>query len=87
MERITGQVIEASRAPETSGQRLAAMSVITEVKGADAMGMLLEAADDPDVAIRGGALRMAAGIPGSDVTRKWITRYSKVSQAARPDLL
>ncbi len=87
MERITGQVIEASRTPETSGQRLAAMSVITEVKGADAMGMLLEAADDPDVAIRGGAMRLAAGIPGSDVTRKWINRYSKVLQAARPDIL
>ncbi|MRR21228.1 hypothetical protein EG827_13705, partial [bacterium] len=53
MEKITGQVIEASRTSETAGQRLAAMSVITEVKGHDALGMLIEAADDPDIAIRG----------------------------------
>ncbi|MCK7534564.1 MAG: hypothetical protein MZV63_27940 [Marinilabiliales bacterium] len=48
------------------------MSVITEVKGTDALNMLLDAADDPDVAIRGGALRLAASMPGSDVTKKWI---------------
>jgi len=87
MEKITGQVIEASRTQETAGQRLAAMSVITEVKGRDALGMLLEAADDPDMAIRGGALRLAAGIPGSEVTKKWISRYAKVSPAAKPEIL
>ena len=87
MEKITGQVIEASRTQETAGQRLAAMSVITEVKGSDALGMLLEAADDPDIAIRGGALRLSAGIPGSDATKKWINRYSKVSPAAKPEIL
>lgn len=87
MEKITGQVIEASRTQETAGQRLAAMSVITEVKGSGALGMLLEAADDPDIAIRGGALRLAAGIPGSEATKKWISRYSKVSTAAKPEIL
>lgn len=87
MEKITGQVIEASRTPETAGQRLAAMSVITEVKGKDALGMLLESADDPDIAIRGGALRLAAGIPGSEATKKWISRYPKVSPAAKPEIL
>lgn len=87
MEKITSQVIEASRTQETAGQRLAAMSIITGVKGSDALGMLLEAADDPDIAIRGGALRLAAGIPGSEATKKWISRYSKVSPAAKPEIL
>lgn len=87
MERITSQVLEASNTHETASQRLAAMSVITEVKGIDALGMLLEAADDPDVAIRGGALRLASGIPGSEVTKKWISRYARVSEAAKPEIL
>ncbi len=87
MERITNLVIEASKTPETAPQRLAAMSILTEVKGIDALGMLLEAADDPDVAIRGGALRLAAGIPGSDVTKKWINRFARVSEAAKPEIL
>lgn len=87
MERIASQVIDASREQEAASQRLAAMSVIAEVKGSDALGMLLEAADDPDLAIRGGVLRLAAGIPGSDVTKKWINRYAKVSDAAKPEIL
>lgn len=87
MERITSQVISASQVPEAASQRLAAMSVITEVKGRDALGMLLEAANDPDIAIRGGALRLASAIPGSDATKKWISRYSRVSQEAKPEII
>jgi HEAT repeat protein len=87
MERITSQVIAASQAPEAASQRLAAMSVITEVKGRDALGMLLEAANDPDVAIRGGALRLSSAIPGSDATKKWISRYSRVSPEAKPEII
>ncbi len=87
MERITDQVLEASQVPEAAGQRLAAMSVISEVKGDGALAMLLEAADDPDIAIRGGVMRLAAGIPGSDATKKWISRYAKVSQEAKPEIL
>lgn len=87
MDRIASQVITASQAPEAASQRLAAMSVITEVKGRDALGMLLEAADDRDVAIRGGALRLASAIPGSDATKKWISRYSRVSPEAKPEII
>lgn len=87
MERIANQVIDASRDKEAASRRLAAMSIITEVRGNDALGMLLEAADDSDVAIRGGALRLAAGLPGSDVTKKWINRYARVSDAAKAEIL
>lgn len=87
MERIAEQVIDASMTPETASQRLAAMSVITAVRGSDALKMLLDAAGDTDVAIRGGALRLASGIPGSEATRKWINRYSKVSPPAKSGIL
>ncbi|MCA1741501.1 MAG: hypothetical protein LC630_03325, partial [Bacteroidales bacterium] len=87
MDRITDLVISKSSSPATAGQRLAAMSVKTAVKGNGALNMLLEAADDPDVAIRGGALRLAVAMPGSDVTKKWIGRYSKVRLEARPEIL
>ncbi len=87
MDKITGLVISKSNTPQTAGQRLAAMSVITAVKGNGALNMLLEAADDPDVAVRGGALRMAAAMPGTDVTKKWISRFAKVGSDARPGIL
>jgi len=87
MEKITGKVISASNTPATANQRLAAMSVITDVKGSSAIKILLDAAGDTDKAIRVGALRLAAAMPGSDMTAKWISRYAKVSPAAKPDIL
>ena len=39
--------------------------------------MLLDAVDDPDIAVRGGVIRLASLIPGEDVTKKWINRYGK----------
>ncbi len=87
MERIASLVMDVSQAPEASSQRLAAMSVIAEVKGSDALGMLLQAAGDTDVAIRVGALRLASAIKGSDATKKWINRYGKVAPEAKADIL
>lgn len=87
MDRITDLVMAQSKTPAMAGQRIAAMSVKAEVKGTGALNMLLEAADDPDVAIRGGALRLAAAMPGSELTKKWISRYAKVSPEAKPGIL
>ncbi len=87
MEKITDQVISHSTEPALAAQHLAAMSVITAVKGSGALNMLLEAADDPDIAVRGGALRLATSMPGSDVTKKWISRYAKVRPEAKPEIL
>ncbi len=87
MEKITDEVISRSQTPATAGQRLAAMSVVVAVKGMDALPMLLEAAGDPDIAVRGGALRLAGLLPGEEATKKWIKKYSKVSEEAKPEIL
>ncbi len=87
MKKITDQVISKSMTPATAGQRLAAMSVVVAVQGEDALSMLLEAAGDPDIAIRGGALRLAGLLPGEEATKKWIKRYSKVNQEVKPEIL
>ncbi len=87
MEKITSLVISKSTTPETANQRLAAMSVAVAVKGEDALPMLLDAINDPDIAIRGGVIRLATQIPGEDVTKKWINRYQKVRPEAKPEIL
>lgn len=87
MKKITDLVISKSTAAETAGQRLAAMSIIVAVKGEDALPVLLRAADDPDVAIRGGAMRLAGLLPGQEATRKWMKKYNKVSPVAKPEIL
>ncbi len=63
------------------------MSVVVAVQGEGALPMLLEAAGDPDIAVRGGALRLAGLLPGEEATKKWIKRYSKVNPEAKPEIL
>jgi len=87
MEKIAGKVISESNTPATAGQRVAAMSVIVEVKRDDALKMLLNAAGDPDPAVRGGALRLAGSLTGPAVTKKWIRTYPKLNPEARPGIL
>lgn len=87
MKKITDQVISRSTTPGTAGQRLAAMSVVVAVQGEDALPILLAAAGDRDIAIRGGALRMAGLLPGEEATKKWMKRYSKVNEEAKPEIL
>lgn len=87
MERITRQVMDRSTTSETSGQRLAAMSVVVSVLADDALPMLLEAADDPDVVIRSGALRLTNSLPGPEITRRWIKRIEKVHEEAKAEIL
>lgn len=87
MEKITGKIMGRSTTSGTSAQRLAAMSVTVAVKGKDALPLLLEAADDPDIVIRGGALRLTNSLPGSDVTRKWIRMTEKVHDEAKAEIL
>lgn len=86
-KKITDQVIAKSTTPGTAGQRLAAMSVLVAVQGVDALPMLLAAAGDPDIAIRGGALRLAGLMPGEEATKKWMKRYTKVTGEAKPEVL
>ncbi len=87
MKKITDLVISKSNTAETAGQRLAAMSILVAVEGEKALPVLLRAADDPDVAVRGGALRLAGSLPGEEATGKWIKTYQKVSPAAKPEIL
>ena len=43
--------------------------------------------DDPDIAVRGGALRLAGLLPGEEATKKWIKKYSKVKEEVKPEIL
>lgn len=87
MKKITDLVLSVSNTPATAGQRVGAMSVLVEVTGDDALKMLLNAADDPDASVRGGALRLTASLSGPDVTKKLISKYPKMSPEAKPGIL
>ena len=58
-----------------------ALALIVQVQGNKALAELL-AADSPDAGLRGQALRLAASLPGPDVTAAWVEK----ARAAGPDL-
>jgi HEAT repeat protein len=58
-----------------------ALALIVQVVGAAALPDLLAAADSPDTAFRGHALRLAATLPGPNVTAAWVEK----ARSAGPD--
>jgi HEAT repeat protein len=87
MKKITGMVIASAGGAEAASQRIAAMSVITEVMGDRALKMLVKAAGDPDPEVRGAALNLASSLPGGTVTKKLIRVYPKYDREAQLDVL
>lgn len=87
MESITKTIIANCNKPESNNYRLSAMAVITEVKKEAALPMLLKAINDPDIAVRGGVVRLALSLDGQEVTKKWIAKYAKASEQAKPDIV
>lgn len=87
MESITKTIIANSNLPETNNYRLSAMAVLTEIKKEAALPMLLKAINDPDIAVRGGVVRLALSIKGEEATKKWIGKYAKASEQAKPDIV
>ncbi len=86
-DKIASKIIKESRSSEQAGQRVAAMSLLVELKGNAALPLLLRAANDPDIAVRGGALLLATDMPGNGVTGRWIKSYDKAPREARPGIL
>lgn len=87
MRKITGIIMAAAGAPEAASQRIAAMSVITEVTGDAALKMLVKAAGDPDPVVRGAALNLAFSLPGSTVTKKLVRSYEKYDPGTKAEIL
>jgi HEAT repeat protein len=87
MKKITGMVIASAAGADAAGQRIAAMSVITEVMGDAALKMLVKAAGDPDPVVRSAALNLAFSLPGSTVTKKLLRSYQKYDRSTKSEML
>ncbi|MDH4196769.1 MAG: HEAT repeat domain-containing protein, partial [Candidatus Aminicenantes bacterium] len=59
-----------------------ALALIVQVLGERALPDLLAAADSPDTVLRGQALRLAATLPGPEVTAAWVEK----ARVGGPDL-
>ena len=87
MKKITGMVLASAGGSDAASQRIAAMSVITEVTGDAALKMLAKAAGDADPVVRGAALNLAFSLPGSMVTKRFMRSYHKYDSGTKGQLL
>lgn len=87
MNAILKTVISDCNTPETNHYRLAALEVMTEVDSEAALSILLKTVNDADISVRNGVIRLALSIPGPEATARWISRYPKVTESAKPEII
>ena len=80
-------VLENYRRPEESQHASAALALLVSALGARALPDLLAAVDGTDRGFRGSALMLAAQIPGSPATLRWVEKAGTVGPDARADIV
>jgi HEAT repeat protein len=85
--RICRSLLEKCTGPEESQVRSAALTLLTQVSGKDALPDLVEAMDSPDPAFRARALDLSLVIPGEDATAQWIAKAPEVFPEAREQII
>lgn len=74
----------------SSGQvnvRSAALATLADIGHPSAQSLLLAAMDDPDLAYRAAALKLAARFPSTEATRQWLARMQDVSPEVRAEII
>ncbi len=74
--RIAKAILEKAASPAESHVRCQALTLLVDIDPGNAMDTLLHAAGSPDSDVRDHALELAAKMPGSEVTARWVTRAS-----------
>jgi HEAT repeat protein len=85
--RICRSLLEKCTSPEESQVRSAALTLLTQVSGKDALPDLVEAMDSPDPAFRARALDLSLEIPGEDATAQWIAKTPEILPEAREQII
>jgi HEAT repeat protein len=71
---LANKIMRNYRAPQEAHISAAALSLVVDMHGQEAMEALLEAADHPSLEMRGQAYRLAAEFPGVDISQAWIQK-------------
>ena len=67
--------------------RSAALATLADIGHPSAQSLLLAAMDDPDLAYRAAALKLAARFPSTEATRQWLARMQDVSPEVRAEII
>jgi HEAT repeat protein len=68
-------------------QACAALTLLTEIRGGEALPLLIEAAESPLPQLQGKALELAKSIPGKDATRAWLPLLDRAAPETRANLV
>jgi len=86
-ERICRDIVEKSTGSEEGQVRCAALTLLTELRGTEALADLLQAMDSPDAAFRERALELSLSIPGEEFATRWIGRAGEASPESRAQII
>ncbi len=81
------RIIRNFRAPQEIHTAAAALSLIVDAGGKEAMNHLLEAADNPNPEFRGQAYRLAVNFSGEDFTQAWIQKAGNSSPGIKSEII
>ncbi len=84
--RICRDIVEKSTGFEEGQVRSAALTLLTELRGNEAVIDLLQAMESPDAAFRERALELSLSVPGEEATARWTGRAGEVSPEARAQI-
>jgi HEAT repeat protein len=87
MEKICRLVISKCNDDLTIQYKTEALHTIVSFQGIEAMGSVFQATASPLREYRNAAIMMTLGIPGNEITRKWISFFPKASPEARPEII
>jgi HEAT repeat protein len=85
--RIARAFLEKSVPPDESPARCAALTLLVDIQGKDALDALMDAVSSPEAAFRNHALTLAETIPGPDVLARSISRIAESSPEAQADII
>lgn len=81
------RIMRNYRAPQEAHISAAALNLVVNIRGQDAMEALLEAADNPSLEIRGQAYRLAAEFPGVNISKTWIQKAENSAPLIKAEVI
>jgi HEAT repeat protein len=87
MDRICKLIIKKCNDELTYQNKTAALDIYVRFHGKDAMSYILKAAAHPDPGFRNAAISMTTGIPGDEITEKWLNYFPRAIPAAKPEII
>ncbi|HEX9188587.1 MAG TPA: HEAT repeat domain-containing protein, partial [Vicinamibacteria bacterium] len=84
---VARSLLESYRRPDESAHASAALALLADGLGERVLADLLAAAASPDRALRGAALALAAKVPGSAATARWVEVAEATPSEVRADMV